>query len=75
MVGEWGHFALIWVVVSSTLSTIYYAWQKQQKIEQPLSLSCVARLNGLLASLSLFILAVLFMQDQFQYDYVASHSN
>ncbi|MBA5763692.1 heme lyase CcmF/NrfE family subunit [Vibrio sp. 404] len=75
MVGEWGHFALIWVVVSSSVSAVYYAWQKQQKLVQPLSLSNIARLNGLLASLSLILLAVLFVQDQFQYDYVASHSN
>lgn len=75
MVGEWGHFALIWVVVSSSVSAVYYAWQKYQKLVQPLSLSNIARLNGLLATLSLILLAVMFVQDQFQYDYVASHSN
>ena len=75
MVGEVGHFALIWVVISSSISAGYYAWQKWYLKRASISLSMIVRLNGVMAPLSLFMLAVLFVQDQFQYEYVASHSN
>ena len=75
MIGEVGHFALIWLAVSSLMSTVCYAWQKWQLKRVPTSLSFIVGLNGVVATLSLLMLALLFVQDQFQYDYVASHSN
>lgn len=75
MVGELGHFALTWVTVSSTVSAGVYAWQKWQQRTSPLSIQYLTRLNGVVASLSLILLAYLFVADQFQFHYVASHSN
>ncbi len=75
MIGELGHVALVWVVLSSTISTGVYAWQKWSKQNITLSLSFISRLNGVAASLSLIILGYLFVSDQFQFHYVASHSN
>ena len=75
MIGEVGHFALIWLAASSLMSTVCYAWQKWQLKRVPTSLSFIVGLNGVVATLSLLMLALLFVQDQFQYDYVASHSN
>jgi len=75
MVGEVAHFALIWVAVSSSVSSGVYAWQKWRKSSSTLSLPALARLNGVMASLSLILLAYLFVTDQFQFHYVASHSN
>ncbi|RTZ15423.1 heme lyase NrfEFG subunit NrfE [Vibrio aquaticus] len=75
MVGEFGHFALIWIAVSSSLSSAWYGWQKWRGGDSTLSLCLVARLNGVLALLSLTILGYLFIADQFQFHYVSSHSN
>ncbi len=75
MIGEVGHFALIWVAISSTLFSAQYAWQKWSLQHLSLSLKPISRLNGVLASLSLICLAVLFLSDQFQFNYVAAHSN
>ena len=75
MIGEVGHFALIWVAISSTLFSAQYAWQKWSLKRLSLSLKPISRLNGVLASLSLICLAVLFLSDQFQFNYVAAHSN
>ena len=75
MVGELGHFALVWVAVSSSLISAAYAWNKWQQQSVVLSLSLLARLNGVVASLSLVLLGYLFVSDQFQFHYVASHSN
>jgi cytochrome c-type biogenesis protein CcmF len=75
MVGEFGHFALVWVTLSSTLCGAHYAWQKWFASGHTLDLSFIARLNGVMASLSLIALAYLFVNDQFQFHYVASHSN
>ncbi|WCP67921.1 heme lyase CcmF/NrfE family subunit [Vibrio tubiashii] len=75
MVGELGHFALVWVAVSSSLISAAYAWNKWQQRSATLSLSLLARLNGVVASLSLVLLGYLFVSDQFQFHYVASHSN
>ncbi|MDC5803674.1 heme lyase CcmF/NrfE family subunit [Vibrio europaeus] len=75
MVGELGHFALVWVAVSSSLISAVYAWNKWQQRSVVLSLSLLARLNGVVASLSLVLLGYLFVSDQFQFHYVASHSN
>lgn len=75
MVGELGHFALVWVAVSSSLISAAYAWNKWQQRSAALSLSLLARLNGVVASLSLVLLGYLFVSDQFQFHYVVSHSN
>jgi cytochrome c-type biogenesis protein CcmF len=75
MVGEFGHFALIWIAVSNSISSAWYAWQKWRGGDSTLSLSLVAKLNGVMALLSLIILGYLFIADQFQFHYVASHSN
>ncbi|WP_194436003.1 heme lyase CcmF/NrfE family subunit [Vibrio fluminensis] len=75
MMGELGHFALIWVVVSSSLAAMYYAWCRYFNRARQLSLCSLSRLNCVIASLSLICLVVLFWQDQFQYHYVATHSN
>ncbi|MCG9578380.1 heme lyase CcmF/NrfE family subunit [Vibrio tubiashii] len=75
MVGELGHFALVWVAVSSSFISAAYAWNKWQQRSAALSLSLLARLNGVVASLSLVLLGYLFVSDQFQFHYVASHSN
>ncbi|KGY13845.1 cytochrome C [Vibrio tubiashii] len=75
MVGELGHFALTWVTVSSTVGAGVYAWQKWQQRTSPLSILYLTRFNGVAASLSLILLAYLFVADQFQFHYVASHSN
>ncbi len=75
MVGELGHFALVWVAVSSSLISAAYAWNKWQQRSAALSLSLLARLNGVVASLSLVLLGYLFVTDQFQFHYIASHSN
>ncbi|MDC5847966.1 heme lyase CcmF/NrfE family subunit [Vibrio europaeus] len=75
MIGELGHFALVWVAVSSSLISAVYAWNKWQQRSVVLSLSLLARLNGVVASLSLVLLGYLFVSDQFQFHYVASHSN
>ncbi len=75
MIGELGHIALIWVVISSTLSCGVYAWQKWYEQSTTLPLAFISRLNGAVALLSLVILCYLFITDQFQFHYVASHSN
>ncbi|MFM2589209.1 heme lyase CcmF/NrfE family subunit [Vibrio sp. TBV020] len=75
MVGEFGHFALVWIAVSSSIGAGTYAWQKWCKKNPTLSFSWIVRLNGVLALLSLIILGYLFIADQFQFHYVASHSN
>ncbi|ROV58781.1 heme lyase NrfEFG subunit NrfE [Vibrio ponticus] len=75
MMGELGHFALIWVVVSSSLAAVYYAWCRHFSHARQLSLCLLSRLNCVIASLSLICLVTLFWQDQFQYHYVATHSN
>ncbi|MEF1219245.1 cytochrome c biogenesis protein CcsA, partial [Photobacterium damselae] len=81
MIGELGHFSLIWLVVSSTLSSLHYAWTKYLTAkngfrgEPILSFNWIVRVNAFLATLALLLLMLLFIQDQFQYHYVATHSN
>lgn len=75
MVGELGHLALVVVTLSSTLASVQYASHKWFSRGNSLSLSLLARFNGAVASLSLILLAYLFISDQFQFHYVASHSN
>ncbi|HIF9343022.1 TPA: heme lyase CcmF/NrfE family subunit [Photobacterium damselae] len=81
MIGELGHFSLILLVVSSTLSSLYCAWTKYLTAkngfrgEPILSFNWITRVNALLATLALLLLMLLFVQDQFQYHYVATHSN
>ncbi|UPQ87265.1 heme lyase CcmF/NrfE family subunit [Vibrio sinaloensis] len=75
MVGELGHLALIWVAVSSTITSVIYAWQKWHQQQYPGSLSIVAKLNAVAALLSLVALGYLFTFDQFHFYYVAAHSN
>ncbi|WP_391089455.1 heme lyase CcmF/NrfE family subunit [Vibrio sp. NH-UV-68] len=75
MFGEIGHFALVWIAISSSISSTLYAWQKWHIRQRPFSLSFLAKLNGAVALLSLVLLAYLFISDQFHFQYVASHSN
>ncbi|MGD8117332.1 heme lyase CcmF/NrfE family subunit [Vibrio sp. TRT 29B02] len=75
MVGELGHLALVLVTLASTAASVQYALQKWLRHGNTLSLSFLARFNGVAASLSLVLLAYLFISDQFQFQYVASHSN
>lgn len=75
MLGELGLFALVLVAVLSSVSFIAFAWQRLNRDKPSLSLTYLARLMAMLATLSLIILAGLFFNDQFQFAYVASHSN
>ena len=75
MLGELGLFALVLVAVLSTESFIVFAWQRMKSDKPSLALTYLARLMTMLATLSLTILASLFFNDQFQFAYVASHSN
>ena len=75
MVGELGHFALIWIAVSSLISSAAYTWKRWRESSLTLSLTFIARLNAVMALLSLAALGHLFVSDQFQFHYVASHSN
>ncbi|MCG9679509.1 heme lyase CcmF/NrfE family subunit [Vibrio sp. Isolate24] len=75
MLGEVGHFALVWIAVSSSICASSWAWRRYSGQERPFSLIGMVRLNGVLASLSLVILAILFVSDRFEFEYVATHSN
>lgn len=75
MLGEAGLFALILVAVMSSVSVIAFAWQRLSGNDSAFSVTVVCRLNALLATFSIMVLAYLFLADQFQFGYVASHSN
>ncbi len=75
MWGEIGHFALIWVAVSSSACAVVWAWQHYFDQGASLSLIWPVRLNAAMASLSLIVLAILFASDRFEFEYVATHSN
>ncbi|WFB47441.1 heme lyase CcmF/NrfE family subunit [Vibrio coralliilyticus] len=75
MWGEIGHFALIWVAVSSLACAAVWAWQHYSDQGASLSLIWPVRLNAAMASLSLIVLAILFASDRFEFEYVATHSN
>lgn len=75
MAGELGLLSLVWIAVLSSLSVAIFAWQRYRNAVSVLSLVCIARLVAVGAILSLGLLAFLFLNDQFQFAYVATHSN
>lgn len=75
MIGESGLFALVFIAVLSTLSFAQLAWCRWHAKGSGFHLTLASRFNAFLASYSLVVLATLFLTDQFQFDYVASHSN
>lgn len=76
MIGELALFALVIVAVMSTLVFIAHpaSWvtTKQHTF---VTLTWSARLGAILSVLSLLGLGGLFLQDQFQYLYISTHSN
>ncbi|AIU67547.1 heme lyase CcmF/NrfE family subunit [Vibrio coralliilyticus] len=75
MWGEMGHFALIWVAISSSVCAAVWAWQHYSEQSAPFSLIWPVRFNAAMALLSLTVLAILFASDRFEFEYVATHSN
>ncbi|UUM29859.1 heme lyase CcmF/NrfE family subunit [Vibrio japonicus] len=75
MLGESGLFALVLIALLSSLSFARYGWCHFQAKSSDFSLTSISRLNAALAVFSLAVLAGLFLGDQFQFAYVAAHSN
>lgn len=75
MLGESGLLALVLIALLSSLSFAHYGWCRFQAKGSGASLTFISRLNALFATFSLAVLASLFLSDQFQFAYVAAHSN
>ncbi|WP_117235156.1 heme lyase CcmF/NrfE family subunit [Vibrio maerlii] len=74
LLGELGHFLLIWIAVTCSVAAVHYGWRKatRQSRDDFLKLTIT---NSVAAILCLVLLAALFVYDQFQFSYIASHSN
>ncbi|RJX67507.1 heme lyase CcmF/NrfE family subunit [Vibrio sinensis] len=73
--GELGLLALIFVAMLSSTSSVVYVLRRARNQQPLFSLVQISHLNAFFSLLSLIVLAILFLTNQFTFAYVASHSN